>query len=319
MTDIPKTEGERSRPSDEELRNATPKGTGGKEVRVGIFVIAGLLAFVLVLFMLTDPSTFRGRDKIVTVVENAGGIRRGDPIQMRGVNIGRIAKFELRPDGRVAITMEIEGEWPVPVGSRTVLGASGMFGGRTLDVIQGPGPGLVENWDTIPGTDEGGDVMAAVEDLSGQAGTVFERIEALLSEETVSSVQGSASELESLLSELSGTIAEQRGTLRALTQSLARSAEGLEDAAAAGPDIARAAARADSAMAALTETGENLDAAIGSLRSVLARMDAGEGTLGRLSTDDSLYVSMSAAAESIRALVEDLQANPSKYINISIF
>ena len=319
MTDTPNAGARRARPSDEELKSATPKGTGGREVRVGIFVIVGIISFILVLFMLTDPATFRGRYKIVTVVENAGGIRRGDPIQMRGVNIGRISKFELQPDGSVAITMEIEGEWPIPVGSRTVLGASGLFGGRTLDVVQGPGPESASPWDTIPGTDDGGDVMGAMDDLTGKAGTVFDRIGALLSDSTVSSVQGSASELEGLLSELSGTIAEQRGTLKDLTESLARSAEGLEEASAAGPDIARAAARADSAMAALAETGENLDAAIVSLRSVLGRMDAGEGTLGKLSTDDSLYVSLTAAAESVLALVEDLQANPSKYINISIF
>ena len=72
-------------------------------------------------------------------------------------------------------------------------------------------------------------------------------------------------------------------------------------------------------MVALTATSENLDAAIGSLRSVMARMDAGEGTLGKLSTDDSLYVNMNKAAESLFALLEDLQENPSKYINISIF
>jgi len=309
----------RHRPTDEELMSAVPKAAGGREARVGIFVIAGIISLIVVMFLLTDPATFRGRYKIVTVVENAGGIRRGDPIQMRGVNIGRIAKFELGGSGGVAITMEIEGEWPVPVGSRTVLGATGIFGGRTMEVIQGPGPGAVPAWDTIPGEDAGSDVMGSMEELSGQAGDVFERIQALLSDGTVRSVEGSASELETLLSELSGVISEQRGTLKDLTQSLARSAEGLEDAAGAGPDIARAAARADSAMAALTETGENLDAAIVSLRSVLARMDAGEGSLGKLSTDDALYVNLNNAAESIAALVEDLQANPSKYINISIF
>lgn len=318
MTEQP-NKGRRARPSDEELMNAVPQGTGGREVRVGVFVLVGLLSFIIVLFMLTDPSTFRGRYKIVTVVENAGGIRRGDPIQMRGVNIGRISKFELGRGGGVAITMEIEGEWPVPSGSRTVLGATGLFGGRTMEVIQGSGPGYVDQWDTIPGSDAGGDVMGAMEDLTGQAGTVFERIESLLSDSTVGTMHGSARELEVLLTELSGVVAEQRGTLRDLTQSLSRSAVGLEEAAGAGPDVARAAARADSAMAALAATGENLDNAIVSLRSVLARMDQGEGTLGRLSTDDSLYVNLNAAAESIRALVEDLQANPSKYINISIF
>lgn len=305
--------------TDEELMNAVPKGTGGREVRVGIFVIAGILAFILVLFMLTDPSTFRGRYKVVTVLESAGGIRRGDPIQMRGVNIGRISKFELLDDGRVAITMEIEGEWPIPEGSRTVLGATGLFGGRTMEVQQGPGPEYVESWDTLPGADEGTDVMGAMGDLSDQAGDLIARFQEVLSEGTVASVQGSAAELETLLTQLSGVIQEQRGTLKSLTESLARSAEGLEEAAGAGPDVARAAARADSAMAALAETSENLDAAVASLRNVLARMDAGEGTLGRLSTDSALYDNLNKAAESLVALMEDLQANPSKYINISIF
>ena len=72
-------------------------------------------------------------------------------------------------------------------------------------------------------------------------------------------------------------------------------------------------------MVVLRATGENLDAATESLRTVLARMDRGEGTLGRLSTDESLYVSLRAAAESLNTLLADLQANPSKYINISIF
>lgn len=309
----------RAGPSDDELLNAAPKATGGREARVGIFVIAGIVSAILVLFMLTDPATFRGRYKVVTVLENAGGIRRGDPIQMRGVNIGRISKFELLGGGDVAITMEIEGEWPIPVGSRTILGATGLFGGRTMEVIQGGGPGFVETWDTLPGADEGGDVMGVMEEVGGQAGDLIARILEVMDDSTVTSVKGSASELETLLTQLSSVLAEQRGTLKNLTESLARSAEGLEEASAAGPDIARAAARADTAMASLAATGENLDAALVSLRSVLARMDAGEGTLGRLSTDDSLYVNMNAAMESIRALAEDLQANPSKYINISIF
>jgi phospholipid/cholesterol/gamma-HCH transport system substrate-binding protein len=72
-------------------------------------------------------------------------------------------------------------------------------------------------------------------------------------------------------------------------------------------------------MAMLTATSENIDAATASLRSVLARIDAGEGTLGRLSTDDALYVNLNEAVQSINALVQDLQANPSRYINVSIF
>ena len=72
-------------------------------------------------------------------------------------------------------------------------------------------------------------------------------------------------------------------------------------------------------MAVLAETGTNLDLATASLRSLLDRIDRGEGTLGRLALDDALYTNLNQAAESFAALVEDVRVNPNKYINISIF
>ena len=132
-------------------------------------------------------------------------------------------------------------------------------------------------------------------------------------------MQGSVRNLDQLLTELSAMTREQRNTISRLTESLAKSAEGLESASAAGPDVARVIARADSATATLTTTADNLDAAATSLRSVLERMDAGEGTLGLLSTDRALYDNLNGVAESLHSLLDDLQAHPNKYINISIF
>ena len=83
--------------------------------------------------------------------------------------------------------------------------------------------------------------------------------------------------------------------------------------------MASAIARADSAIVAIAEMAENLDSATESLRSVLARMDSGEGTLGRLSTDEALYDNLNSAVENVTSLLKDLQENPGKYINLSIF
>jgi len=318
MTD--NSSGAPRRLTDEELLKAVPSGTGGKEAKVGFFVLLGLVSFVVVLFWMTDPATLRGRYLVVTVVDDAGGVRAGDPVQMQGVNIGRVNGFEMVGPGRVDITLEIEGEWSIPEGSRTVMGEAGLFGGRTMVIERGAASTMIEPGDTILGEGAaGGGLLGSVDELSAQAGDVLTAIDSLLNPETIGNVQGSARELEGLLTELSAIAHEQRATVAELTASLSRAASGLETAAGAGPDVARAAARADTAMAMLSATTENLDAATASLRSVLARMDAGEGTLGRLSTDDSLYVNLNAAVQSINALVQDLQANPNRYINISIF
>jgi phospholipid/cholesterol/gamma-HCH transport system substrate-binding protein len=231
-----------------------PRDSGRREVRVGIFVLAGLISFVWILFMMTDPATLRGRYMVVTVLENAGGVRKGDPIQLRGVNVGRVHRFEMLSRGEVAITMELEDEWQVPMGSEVRLGAAGIFGGRTMEIVPGSAQGFLQDYDTIPGVgaDPGG-------------------------------LMGS-----------------------------------LEGAAASG-DVARAVARADTAMAVLAETGANLDRATASLRSLLERIDRGEGTLGRLALDDALYTNLNQAAASLAELVADVQENPRRYINLSIF
>lgn len=310
----------RPKASDAEMAAAAPRRTGGKEAQVGIFVIVGLISFILVLFWMTDPATFRGRYMLVTEVGNAGGVRSGDPIQMQGVNIGRVNGFEMLGDNRVFITMEIEGEWQIPEGSTTIMGEAGLFGGRVLEIERGPGPGYYADFDTIPGIGaSGGGLLGSVDELSARAQSVLESLDQMLDEETVGSVQGTARELESLLSELAAVTREQRGSLGELTATLNRAAEGMEAASAAGPDIASAVARADSAMAMLNQTTESLDGAVASLGEILGRMERGEGTLGRLSTDETLYVSLNSAAASLNALLEDLQANPNKYINISIF
>ncbi len=310
---------DRKGPSDEEIMQAVPQGEAGREVRLGIFVVLGLLSFVMLLFLLTDPATFRGRYVITTEVQNAGGIRNGDPIQMLGVNIGRISNFEMTDDGTVEIDLEIEGEWQIPEDSRTRMGGAGLFGGRTLEVVRGDAREYLDPGDRIPGEGDSSDPLAQFNELGDQAETVLERIEVLLDGETVESVQGSARNLETLLAELGTVVDAQQGRLDELTRSLARSAQGLEEAAAAGPDAARAVARADSLLVVLRGTSENLDAASASLETILGRMESGEGTLGRLSVDSSLYDNLNEAAARMAALALDVQENPERYIRLSLF
>jgi len=320
MTDTPET-GAPRRLTDEELLAATPKGTGGREAGVGLFVLLGLVSFVIVLFWMTDPATLRGRYMLVTSVDNAGGVRAGDPIQMDGVNLGRVNGFEMIRPGRIDITLEIEGQWAIPRGSRVTFGEAGLFGGRTLNIERGTSSDFYAEGDTLPGEGaSGGGLLGSVDELSAQAVDVLTSIQELLNAETVDALRGTAVDARQLVSEFSTLAHDLRGPLMELTESLARSADGLDAAAEVGPDIARAVARADSTMSVLMETSTNIDAAMGSLSTILARIEAGEGSLGRLSTDDAeLYENLNAATTSLNSLLQDLQENPNKYINISIF
>lgn len=303
-------------PSAERLRRATPTSAGGREVRVGIFVLLGLVSTVVLLFLLTDPATFRGRYMLVTEVADAGGVRQGDPVQMRGVNIGRVRNFRMNADG-VAITLEIEGQWEIPEDSHTRITGLGLLDGRIIEVVPGESAAALPPGSVVPGQ-SGEGISDLADTLGDDAVAIAEQVRGLLEEPTVDHLRTSAAELDRLLEVLNAAAEEQRAELRRLSSTLSSSASRVDDALASD-QLERALARTDSTLVLLHETGGSLDRASRSLESILQRIESGEGTLGRLATDDELYRNLNAAAASILSLAEDVQENPSRYIRLRLF
>lgn len=313
VTEPPRSGG---RLTEQDLMSALPARSTHREIRVGMFVLLGVFAFLAALFTLTDVGTFRGRYYVSTVVESAGGMRRGDPVQMRGVNIGRVTGFEMVPNG-VSVELELYDRYEVPQDSRVLVRSSGLLGGMIVDVVPGSSPEELEDGELIAGALEPG-VIEAAAGLGGQAESVLARVDALLSPGTVGAVGQSAQEMQVLLAELNALARQQRAELAALSTSLRRSAAGLERATA-GAELERSVARIDSITARLDETSTTLSRAGESLETVLGRMERGEGTLGRLSADDELYVNLNTTAANLRELIADIQRDPRRYLNVSVF
>jgi phospholipid/cholesterol/gamma-HCH transport system substrate-binding protein len=303
--------------SQEDLATVAPMRSPRREAQVGIFVLIGIVSLVAVMFSVTDPGTFRNRYYVSTQVADAGGIRRGDPVQLRGVNIGRVRSFEMQENG-VRIRMELEHEYDVPADSRVSLRSNGLLGGVVATFIPGTSREVLEEGDVVESAGAPTGLMESAADLAPKADTVLVRAQELLNRQTIASVGASASELQALLTELSALAGEQRRELAGLSASLRRSAAGVE-ASATRPELARAIARTDSITLRLDVATQQLNAASVSLASVIGRIDRGEGTLGKLSRDDELYENLNAAAQNLNALATDIRQNPRRYINVSVF
>jgi phospholipid/cholesterol/gamma-HCH transport system substrate-binding protein len=174
----------------------------------------------------------------------------------------------------------------------------------------------------------GGDADAEVPPdgtLAGEADKVAVKVQNLLSDETGKDLQSGAAGARQSLESLQAILKEQRGELKALATSLRRSAEGLEKVTT-GPELDDTLKRVDKLVERLDGTVGTLDTSSKSLQSILGRMDRGEGTLGKLSTDETLYKNASEASANLnKATVElnkllaDFQAHPRKYINLKVF
>lgn len=308
---------------EENLPTLNPSHRRNHELWVGAFVIVGVVSVLIALFTLTDASLFRGRYVIQTVVQDAGGIRRGDPVQMLGVNIGRVASFHITRAG-VALNLEIERQFSISADSRVELRSSGLLGGMVANVVPGVADQGVGWGDTLPGS-MGAGIFDQIDALQVQADQALSRVQRLLDEKAIQNVHEGSNDLRQMLRQLNEMTAEQRSEFASLTQSLRRTTESLEKTAT-GPEVARSVKRIDVLTGQLNDLVTTLDQSAHASESILARIDRGEGTLGKLTTDDALYDNAAAAAESLKkaadelaALAEDIRKQPSKYVKVSVF
>lgn len=306
----------RPRLSDEEILRAVPPTAKLREFRVGIFVILGIAGFFTFLFLMTDPGTFRGRYNVLTRVDDAQGVRNGDPVRIKGINIGSVERAQLDGEG-VLITLEIDGEWRIPAGSRVVMYSEGVLGGMVVSIVPGRGEGFVEPMEMLPG-ETSPDLLASAGGIAVDTEHILGQVRALLDDSSVAAVGEAVAHLRDMVSDLSELTEGQAAEVRTVMESLQRSAANVEGITGA-EEWKATLASADAALAVLDRTSSEMAKAVTSLNTILGRMERGEGTLGRLSTDESLYEEVEATVRTLRELLADVKANPGRYLKIEVF
>jgi phospholipid/cholesterol/gamma-HCH transport system substrate-binding protein len=289
-----------------------------------MFVLAGLISTILLLFWLTDPAFFRGRYKITTSIENVMGLNKGAPVQMRGVTVGKVHSLEMgREVENVVVTLEIEGQWLIPEGSIAQVVTLGLMDPKVVEVVRGPGPGTIGDGGSLPGSAVKG-ILDDTESLGEMGQAVLDRANRLLSDKNLDAISGSLEGLETLVAEFSDVadmVDSQRASLEELMQSLSSAADGIAEVT--GPELrgnlTSTLAGADSLMGRLNATSENIEGVLASFETILTRIEDGQGTLGRLWASDTLYTNLTGAIESARLLLDDIRENPGRYINVSVF
>jgi phospholipid/cholesterol/gamma-HCH transport system substrate-binding protein len=128
--------------------------TSAQKTKLGLFLVGAgaLLAIVLLLFVGLDWMEESDRYYVRTG-ESVSGLRRGAPVEVRGVAVGQVVDIEL--DGRradpVLLSLDIEAGTPIPVDARAVLKMKGVTGLEYVDVEGGNFSGaLRQPGDVIP-------------------------------------------------------------------------------------------------------------------------------------------------------------------------
>lgn len=290
-----------------------------QEVTVGLLVIVSVAVLFGGLTFLSGKSLFgAGKVTFAARFENISGLGVGDPIQISGVKVGRVAEIDLQDVNQVVVHMEVSGENRPHVDAKLLVRALDALGAMYVDYVPGRSQELLRDGQTISGSRE----LALVETatvVAGQASDVLVGAGALLSERTATKIHETLDAVQRAMNVVaqlgSGpTINQATLALEALANVAARL-----DSTLASPDLARSLAQLDEITENLNEMVLGLGTAAQALGRMMLKMESDTGTIGRLVNDTTLYSEMVQLTTSLRLLLDDMRERPGRYFHLKVF
>lgn len=287
------------------------------ELWIGALVVVSALLLLWGYFWLTGQPLGERGYTVHVVLPHAGGLERGDRVQLAGVEVGAVRSVRLVDPERVVVSLWLRRDLRIPRDTRALLESVGVFGDRIVVLQPGRAPTPATDGDTLAlGTTTG--LMDLAGAIGEQASELLGRLDRLLADSTIDQVHGSVAALPATIRDLDKLVRENSEEFAAMSRSLRRTAEALAETLD-GPDVDQAVADLHTTATALAETAERLQETAEAISSVAAKIDRGEGTLGLLVNDPGLYRDLRSATQSLRSLTDDIRENPGRYLKLAIF
>ena len=264
--------------------DASQPGTGtALQLRVGAFVLASLLVFAGLVYMLgRSAGLFERQYRLVAGFNQIGGLIQGATVRLAGVPVGRVGAIELPLAGGAKVRVELliarRVQDRIRADSLARIETIGLLGDKIIDVSLGsPGAAILqegadlrteEPFDTGRLTQQGSELVRNLVELSTELRGTLARIAA---------------------SPAGADIAETVRALRSLATEIERGQGALHRLVYER--------KLGTALSDAGETLADLRQAMADLRAITGRIEGGGGTLGGLLQDPTVYENLAAFLE----------------------
>jgi phospholipid/cholesterol/gamma-HCH transport system substrate-binding protein len=292
------------------------------EIEVGLTV---LVAVGILLWGVTWLKEFQIQRSVRVwhvLFPQTGGLSTSDEVQVNGLKRGSVRSVHLTGDG-VIVDLALASEVTLTRDSRVTIRNIGLMGEKVISVDLRSSGGAWTARDTIPGGyDKGipevmGDVaqtITAVTELTAKLAALVEATDKNGDLTiTMKNVRQSSEDLR-------GSLHESRRSLQTTLDNfsaVSKTAKGLTTDREG--ELRKAVSDFASAAEKLDRLSDRLDSLRATIQSVSAKVDRGDGTLGKLVNDRKLYTDMAASVDSLRSLIADVKKNPKRYFKVSLF
>ena len=309
-----------------------------KEVRIGFIVIAGVLLAYWGINYLKGRDFFTSRTLVFAVYNRVDGLAQSNAVYVNGMKVGMVRKLTLLPDfsGRILVSLQINNDLKIPRNSEAEIYGTDLLGSKGVRIIFGDSKEDLQDGDTLIAdiqkslTEEVNSQVAPfkqkAESLLSSMDSVLAIVQAVFNESTkqnlknsfqsisnsLSSIEHIASNLDTVLS-AKGRLQNILSNVESISLNLKNNNEKIEGILTNFHALSDTLVKSNFA-----GTVENARKTLEETANIFSKVNRGEGSMGMLVNDDSLYTHLNTSARDLDLLLQDIQLNPKKYLSFSV-
>ncbi len=309
------------------------------EVRVGLLFIAAVALFIWGFNFLKGTQIFGSKRIFYAVYEKVEGLEPANKIKVSGLNIGQVRHLGFIP-GTALIYAElyIKSDIPIPRNSIARIYSTDLLGGKAIEIVLGDSKELAQSGDTLRSEMEQSireQVSQQVEPIQKRALALINSLDSLLvsiqtvfnpeSQDNITSIfeniriaiisiKNSATTVDSLLLKEKSRVDKIMSNVEKITANLRDNNQEITNILKNMSSISDSLAASD-----IPQTLRDAQVAMENLKLISEKLNSGEGTMGQILNNDTLYLNLQQSTENLNKLLEDMRLNPKRYVKFSVF
>ena len=298
-----------------------------KEIKTAILVISGVLLFIFIFNYLKGENVFDASKKISAIYDNVEGLAPSAAVTINGHKIGKVQSIEFNGDGSglLKVTMLIGDNFDFSVNSVAELYEAGLIGGKAIAIIPAfDGATLVQSGDVLTSTVKPGltdlvnqrltPLQEKIEKMMLSADLLLNNLNEVFDIQTKDNIKLSIAELSNTITSFKATSESLNGLVSDNKSSIGETILNFNKISQDLTSVSKSLSESD-----LDSIMLNLKSTLSSFDNLLATIENGEGSIGKLMKDDSAYNNLNAATKQLEQLLEDMKLNPKRYVHFSLF
>lgn len=297
-----------------------------REIKTAILAIASILLFIWGYSFLKGKDLLADYTTFYVEYDNVEGLGKSAAVTLNGLSIGKVNGIKFSDNtGKLIVELQIKSDFPISKSSVATIYDPGLIGGKQIMIV----PNLNDKEIAKSGARLTGNIKPGLTDLVGEKLAPLQaKLDKVLlnADQLISGINNvldkkGQDDLKKSLSELSETMVQFHKASESMNGMIDNNKSNINGIVSDFHKTSTNLSKLTDSLnkADLGKTVKDLQATLQKVDHMLADMNAGKGTAGKMLKDDALYNNLSQTSKELELLLQDVRLNPTRYVNVSLF